>query len=212
MKQHLALATLLLAMASPAVHAADGPWMVRVRAVNLDMANDSASIPALGVPSDAIQASSKVIPEVDISYFMTQNIAAELILTYPQKHDVNVTASALGPFKAGSFKHLPPTLLLQYHFMPDAAFGPYVGAGINYTRVSGVNLAVPGVTGLHLDRDSVGAALQIGFDFKLSDNMYLNVDLKKIYIQSDIRTDAGVKVSEVKLDPLAIGVGIGWRF
>lgn len=215
MKQHFALATLatlLLTMASPAVHAADGAWMVRARAVNLDMANESAAIPALAVPADAIQASSKVIPEVDISYFMTQRIAAELILSYPQKHDINVTGSALGPFKAGSFKHLPPTLLLQYHFMPDATFRPYVGAGINYTRISGVNLAVPGVTGLHLDRDSVGGALQIGFDFKIADDMYLNFDIKKIYIRSDIRSDAGVKVSEVKLDPLAIGVGIGWRF
>lgn len=212
MKQYLAFAALSLAMASTAVHAADGAWMVRARAVNLDMANESTAIPALGVPSNAIQASDKVIPEVDISYFMTQRIAAELILSYPQKHDINVADSALGPFKAGTFKHLPPTLLLQYHFMPDASFRPYVGAGINYTRISSVSLAVPGVTGLHLDRDSIGGALQIGFDYKLSDNMYLNFDVKKIYIQSDVRTDAGVKVSEVKLDPLAIGVGIGWRF
>lgn len=212
MKHQLALVLATAALASTAAHAAEGSWMVQARAVNLDMANESAAIPALAVPNDAIQVSNKTIPEVDVSYFVTKNLAAELILTYPQKHDVNVTGSALGPFKAGTFKHLPPTLTLQYHFMPDAQFRPYVGAGINYTKISGVSLAVPGVTGLRLDSDSVGGALQLGCDVKVAENVYVNFDIKKIYIRSDVRSTAGAKLSEVKLDPLAVGVGIGWRF
>lgn len=208
----LVLAIASAALAAPGAFAAEGPLMVRVRAVNLDMENKSDAIPALAVPSDAIRASDKTIPEVDISYFIGRNIAAELVLTVPQKHDVEVTQSAIGGFKAGTFKHLPPTLTLQYHFLPDGRFRPYVGAGINYTRFSSVNLAVPGVTPLRLENDSWGGALQAGFDVKLTENLFLNLDVKKIYIGTDIKDDAGTVVSHLKADPLAIGVGLGWRF
>ena len=56
----------------------------------------------------------KTIPELDISYFFTPNIAAELVLTVPQEHRVYLNGTDIG-----SFKHLPPTLTLQYHFMPQ---------------------------------------------------------------------------------------------
>lgn len=212
MKRLLALTFTSVAFAAPSAFAADSPWMVRVRAVNLDTANDSGAIPLLAVPSDAIHVSNKTIPEVDISYFFTKNIAAELILTVPQKHDVKVTQSAIGSFKAGSFKHLPPTLTLQYHFLPDSQFRPYIGAGVNYTSITDDNLAVPGVTKLHLENDSWGGALQVGFDVKLTENLFLNLDVKKIYISSDVMAPGLGKVSWVKVDPLAIGVGLGWRF
>ncbi|MDP1635601.1 MAG: OmpW family outer membrane protein [Gallionellaceae bacterium] len=212
MKRLLALAVASTALSAPAAFAADGPWMVRVRAVNLDTANKSGAIPLLAVPADAIHVSSKTIPEVDISYFFTKNIAAELILTVPQKHDVKVTQSAIGAFKAGSFRHLPPTLTLQYHFLPDSQFRPYIGAGINYTRITNDDLAVPGVTKLHLENDSWGGALQAGFDVKLGKSLFLNLDVKKIYIRSDVTAPGLGKISHVKVDPLAVGIGLGWRF
>jgi outer membrane protein len=164
------------------------------------------------VPADAIHVSNKTIPEVDISYFFTKTIAAELILTVPQKHGVKVTQSAIGAFKAGSFRHLPPTLTLQYHFLPDNQFRPYIGAGINYTRITNDDLAVPGVTKLHLENDSWGGALQAGFDVKLGKNLFLNLDVKKIYIRSDVTAPGLGKISHVKVDPLAVGIGLGWRF
>lgn len=193
--------------AAPAM-AEEGSFMVRVRAVNLDPANDSDAIPALGVSADAIHVNDKVIPEVDFTYFLTKNIAAELVLTYPQKHDVSLSGT-----KIGTFKHLPPTLTLQYHFQPDAQFRPYIGAGVNYTRITSVNLAVPGVGALDLENDSFGGALQAGFDVKLNQNWYLNMDVKKVWIKSDLTLKAtGTKVSAVGVDPVLLGVGIGYRF
>ena len=208
----------LLAMSSAAAFpalAAEGNWMVRARAVYIDPADKSeagsgALNPTL-LPADAIHVSSETIPEVDISYFFTRNLAAELILTYPQKHKVSI---ASGPLQEsiGSFKHLPPTLTLQYHFLPDGQFRPYVGAGINYTRISSVKLHsnAAGVD-LDLDRDSWGGALQAGFDYKLGQNLYLNFDVKKVYIEADVKLN-GAKVSKVKVDPLLVGIGLGWRF
>ena len=173
------------------------PWQVRVRALHLDSENGGAAGDA------GVSINNKWIPEVDVSYFFTPNIAAELVLTYPQKQDVRLDGT-----KIGTFKHLPPTLLLQYHFMPEAAFSPYVGAGINYTRISGVDLA----NGLQLDSSSVGGALQIGADYKINKNWLINFDIKKVQISSDVKTASGAKISSVKIDPWLIGVGVGYRF
>ncbi|WP_460840741.1 OmpW/AlkL family protein [Noviherbaspirillum agri] len=180
---------------------AQGPLLVRARAVHIDTANKSSDEGA-GVPKDAITISNKTIPEIDISYFITPNIAAELILTYPQKHKVYAAGT-----KIGTFKHLPPTLSLQYHFTPEAKISPYVGAGVNYTRISDEKLN----GGLRLENDSFGYALQAGVDFKLDKNWSINLDVKKVQIRADVKAGS-TKVSEVKVDPLLIGVGIGYRF
>jgi len=58
----------------------------------------------------------------------------------------------------------PPTLTGKYNFLPDRAFQPYIGAGLNVTRIMDVNLQVPTVGRLTLDRTSVGVAAQGGFD------------------------------------------------
>lgn len=190
-----------------------GNWMVRLRAVEIDTANKSDPVPALGIPGDAITVNNKTIPEIDISYFFTPNIAAELVLTVPQKQTVTVQRSVLGgPVEIGSFKQLPPTLMLQYHFMPDATFRPYVGAGINYTRISSVDLYVPGVGSLGLDSSSFGLALGAGIDIAIAKNLFLNFDVKKLQIGSDVRDPFGVAISTVKIDPWLYGVGIGYRF
>jgi len=212
----------LIAGLSPAAFAqstdlppATGNWMVRLRAVNLTAANKSDAVPALAIPADAIQINNKAFPEFDVSYFFTPNIAAELILTYPQQQDVTVMQSALGgPTKIGSFRHLPPILTMQYHFTPPSQlprFKPYVGAGINYTRISNVDLQVPGVGQLELSKNSFGPALQIGFDYRLTDRVYFNVDLKKTWISADVKL-AGQTISKVKVDPWLLGIGLGYRF
>ncbi len=181
---------------------APSPWMVRARIVNLDTANRSDAVPALALAADQITVNSKAIPEFDISYFFTPNIAAELVLTVPQKHTVSVAGASVG-----TFKHLPPTLLLQYHFMPDAKVSPYIGAGVNYTRISNVSLA----GGLGLENNSTGLALQAGVNFRLDRHWSLNVDVKKGLIRSDVFA-AGARISRVEIDPVLFGVGVGYRF
>ena len=198
MKKNLLAVAVLCALTSGAAFAqqAESPWLVRVRAVHLDSANKDST--GLG-----LSVNNKTIPEVDISYFFNKNVAAELILTVPQKHDLS--SSVLGG-RIGSLKHLPPSLLLQYHF--DApGFKPYVGAGVNYTRFSNVNLPA----GVDIDRNSFGGALQVGVDIPLSKNLYLNFDVKKVYIKTDVFA-GGAKQGTFKVDPVLVGVGLGWRF
>jgi len=189
-----------------------GNWLARARAVRLDTANKSDPIPSLAIPSDAITVNNKTIPEVDVTYFFTPNIAAELVLTVPQKQTVTVRQSALGgPVDIGTFEHLPPTLMLQYHFMPEAKIRPYAGVGLNYTRISSVNLFVPTVGRLDLDHSSWGLAAGGGVDIELAKNWFLNFDVKKVQIRSDV-TQFGQKLSTVKLDPWLFSAGVGYRF
>jgi len=171
------------------------PWMVRVHALNLDSANkDSTGLD--------LTVNNKVFPEVDISYFFTPNIAAELVLTYPQKHTVKA-----GGTEIGTLKHLPPTLSLQYHFTDMGAFKPYVGAGLNYTHFSSVNLPA----GVDIKRNSYGLAVGAGFDYDIQKNVYLNVDVKKVQIKTTVSA-GGSDIGDFKVDPLLVGVGVGFRF
>jgi outer membrane protein len=198
----LAVSALLLTLA-PATASAqtEQPWLLRLRAVQLDSANrDSTGLD--------LSINNKVIPEFDVSYFFTPQWAAELVLTYPQKQTVRA-----GGTDIGSLKHLPPTLTLQYHLTQWGAFQPYVGAGVNYTRFSSVSFIPAVQTALQpsLSKNSFGLAAQAGFDYEIAKNTVLNFDLKKVQIRTDVRS-AGTKVGEFKVDPWLIGVGIGWRF
>lgn len=188
--------------ASAGAAAQESPWLVRVRAVHIDPANKSDPIGGVGA-SDRLHVSSKWIPEFDVSYYFTPNWAAELILTVPQKHTVTLDGASIG-----TFKHLPPTLTAQYHFLPGTAVDPYVGAGVNYTLLSDVNL-LNGAA--RLEHDSVGLALQAGVDIKLDKQWSINLDVKKVQIRSDVDI-AGARASQVKVDPLLLGVGVGYRF
>ena len=197
------LATLsLTGVAMGSAVAQESPWLVRVRAVHLDTADKSDPVGGVGA-SDRLTVSDKTIPEFDVSYFFTPNLAAELVLTYPQKHDVYLDGANIG-----TFKHLPPSLLLQYHFTPDAPLSPYVGAGINYTTLSKVRLLNGQAS---LEHDSVGLVLQAGLDYAIDRQWSLNLDVKKAQIRSDVMI-GGAKASRVKVDPLMIGVGVGYRF
>lgn len=177
------------------VAAQESPWLVRVRAVNLDSANKDSTGLDLSI-------NDKVIPEVDITYFLTPNLSAELVLTYPQKHTLKAGAAEIG-----SLKHLPPTLTAQYRFTGLGAFTPYVGAGLNYTRFSSVNLPA----GVSIDKNSFGLAVQAGVDVPLSNQLSLNFDVKKVQIRTDVSA-GGADIGKFKVDPLLVGVGVGWRF
>jgi len=197
-KKSMLLAAVLAGLAAPAwaQTSGDSPWLVRLRAVHLNSANGDST--GLG-----LTINNKWIPEADVSYFFTPNIAAELILTYPQRHSVYAGGAAIG-----SLRHLPPTLTLQYHFTNSSPFTPYVGAGLNYTRFSSVDLLGGGAD---VKRNSFGPALQVGASYALTKNLSLNLDVKKVWIKTDVYA-GGNKAGTFKVDPVLVGVGLGYRF
>lgn len=182
--------------------AQESPWQVRVRADYLMPSNKSDAVGGVGA-SDRLHVNAKLMPDIDISYFFTPNWATELVLSYPQTQSVFLDGK-----KIGGFKHLPPTLTMQYHFLPQNQFSPYLGAGLNYTRISSVDL-LDGAG--RLNKNSWGLAFQAGVDYKLDKHWSLNLDVKKLMIQSDVFA-GGAKISTVKVDPWLVGMGVGYRF
>lgn len=173
-------------------------WQARFRLVSV--------IPSPGDDIDGadVDISTAFIPELDFTYFFTKNIAAELILG-TSKHDVDVEGTSLGHVWL-----LPPTLNLQYHFYADN-FKPYVGAGINYTIFYGVDEG--DAVGMDYD-NAVGFSLQAGVDYNLNEKWFLNLDVKKLLLKTDVVVDGGEGVLpvEVNIDPLVIGLGVGLKF
>ncbi|MES1998399.1 MAG: OmpW family outer membrane protein [Pseudomonadota bacterium] len=170
-------------------------WMMRVRA--LDIVPQVSTSPSLA----GLDVSSEWTPEIDFTYFVTPHIGMELILA-TQRHEVTLNGASLG-----KLSHLPPTLTVQYHFQPTPTIKPYVGAGINYTHFYNVDLA-PGLT---IDRNSFGGALQAGVDIAVTQNGYINLDVKKIWINTDIKS-GGTKLTNLEINPVVWGVGYGFRF
>ncbi len=183
------------------VAAQESPWMVRTRAVYVDMVNNDTTAANLN-----LNVSNKTIPEVDISYFFNKNVAAELILTVPQKQHVYSGGSRIG-----SFKHLPPTLTAQYHFTNFNGYKPYVGAGLNFTKIANEYITYQNPNDTHLSNNSVGAAFQVGVDIPLTKQVSFNVDVKKVYLKSHVYA-GGTDIGTLKLDPVLVGVGVGYRF
>jgi len=180
-----------------------GNWLVRGRVLNLQSDNGGSTNPDL-----KLSVNDKTFPEVDISYFYTPNFAVELVLTYPQKHDIRSDGTTVG-----SLKHLPPTLLAQYHFTGLGGFRPYVGAGINYTMFSSVKFDPAVEAALHpsIKKSSVGAALQAGVDFPVGSGWVINLDVKKVQIKTDVKS-SGTKIGDFKVDPTLLSIGAGLRF
>lgn len=191
------------ALFASAVQAQESPWLVRTRAVYIDFQNKQSDGLPLG-GSTKVEADSRWIPEVDISYFFTKNIATELVLTYPQEIDIKV-----GGTKQGTIKALPPSLMLQYHYTELGDFKPYAGVGLNYTIFTKRSNILGGAA--QVDSSSLGLAAQVGLDYALDKNWSLNLDVKYIQMSTDVKV-GGNKVGSVGLNPYTIGLGVGYRF
>jgi outer membrane protein len=197
----LAVMTLAAPLTAQALGSDAGNWLVRGRALHLSSANGDTT--GLG-----LSINDKTFPEVDISYFLTPNIATELVLTYPQKHTLSSNGSEIG-----TLKHLPPTLLLQYHLTGLGGLRPYAGLGVNFTNFSDVEFKPAVVAALHpnVKRTSVGLAVQLGMDVPLSGGWLLNLDVKKAKLATDVYAGTAT-AGKFTIDPVLFSVGAGLRF
>jgi outer membrane protein len=232
----IVIAALVAAAFAPALAQAEaGDFVVRLRATYINPDESSklgSTVNNLGLgnlmsPGASLGVDSNTIPELDFSYYITKNIAAELILATGTRHDVKIqgdSATVFGNQNLGSVNLLPPTLTVQWHFMPDQTFDPYAGVGLSYVRALDHNLTasqgtVVGLVGgpvpIHIDRNAWGPAVQAGFDVNLKDKWLVNFDVKKIWFGTDVKANLGplapgwTKIDSLDVDPWVISVGFG---
>ncbi len=219
-----AIAAGFMGMSSAQAYEA-GDMILRVGAasVNPEDESDEAKIGGtdvadiLGVSSVTVSADDNIQIGITGTYMLTPNWGIELLAATPFSHDVDLVVDGSGE-KLGSIKHLPPTLSLQYYFMGSGSkFQPYVGVGLNYTLFFSEELTGDaedaGFSNLKLD-DSIGLAVEAGFDYAIDEHWLINAAVWKIDIGTTAEVDLAGSTVEVDydLDPWAFMVGVGYKF
>ena len=224
-KSLLALTALAALAAGPALAHDEGTWILRAGVGTVDPKSDNLKFEFEG-DSLTLKVDSGTSAVFSGTYMFTPKWGLDILAAVPFEHDIKATVTSggeSGTVKIGLTKHLPPTVSLQYHFIPDGKFQPYFGVGVNWTMFSDEKLvselADPevGLDKLKLD-DSTGVALQIGGDFVMESNWVFNIDVRWINIETDtwLGGDALggelVKIGTTKIDPLVYSLSFGYRF
>ncbi|WPP03440.1 OmpW/AlkL family protein [Methylocella tundrae] len=201
---------------APALPEAFQPFQVRLRAVGVlpegggILQNNATG----GFVSGGVKASDAVIPELDVSYFFTKNIAIEAVCCVSY-HNLFLKGGTLNGSYIGHTLLFPPTVLLQYHVTTLGAFQPYAGVGVNYTHFFSVHPDGQILNSLSLG-DSWGVAGQIGFDYMIDDHWGLNFDVKKLLMNTRVNATVAPGIASVSgnaaISPWLIGAGITYRF
>ena len=212
MRKSLLTASLLaLAVAAPMAHAFEaGDIIVRAGAITVDPQEDSSELKVGGADVAGTKATldSDTQLGLNFAYMITNNIGIELLAATPFSHDVSLNGA-----KAGSFKHLPPTVSLQHYFNADGKVSPFVGAGLNYTWTFSEDSTNGGpISGADLSiGNSFGFAGQLGLRFSASKDWDVVVDARYIDISADVSVN-GTNVGEATVDPMVYSIMVGKRF
>lgn len=173
--------------------------------------------------------------------------SAELVLGVPPKHDVKLRSGSprLSPDDSfpdpiaslkvqrttekltaadgqvvATVKQVAPTLFVNYTFLDDSsAWRPYVGVGINYTRMK----AESNATGDALYNDgpvriklshSIGPALQAGLRYQFDKTWSVNVGWAVAKIDNDlrIRTNRSEQRADFSFYPSVWSATVGYSF
>lgn len=181
-----------------------GDFLIGLGAIGV-LPNNGGSTSIGGTP----EASNAATAQLDFTYFLSPMLSLNLIAATTQ-HDVSARGTALGDVKLGHVWVLPPTLTAQIHPFPAARFSPYVGAGLNYTIF--YNEKKGQANSISYD-DNIGYALQAGIDYAIAGAWSLNIDVKKLWLSTDVKANVGIPVkADVDLNPWIFGVGVGYRF
>jgi outer membrane protein len=189
-----AMLVALMTLGSARVEATEGDWLFRVGAHQIDPKSNNHPV---------VRVDSGTSLTLSATYFLTHNVAFELLGAAPSNHDIRLVD---GGTRVGKTRHLPPTFSVQWHFAPEAqTFKPYVGAGLNYTAFFDEKTSGP-LAGSKLELDSsLGLSAELGMDVALTDDWAVNFNVRWFDIDSDAKLD-GADLGTVEIDPYAYGV------
>jgi outer membrane protein len=197
-----------------------GDVVVRLAINDITPLVGSSHIDGIGGHVDVTSASQ---PELDLSYFATDNISLQLIAT-ATRHEISANDTSLTPLLGSkidlaSTYVLPPAVVAQYHFFPHAIISPYVGAGIDFLWPFDTQENKAALGGTQIVQkvglsNAIGPVFDLGADYNISGPWFLNVDYKQVLDQVDARvhTALGLVKARVQLDPAVLSIGIAYRF
>jgi outer membrane protein OmpA-like peptidoglycan-associated protein len=179
-----------------------GDWILRAGASWSDPQGNGAELPA----STTIEIDNAG-PELsgDVTWMFAEHWGVEFFTTLPFEHDL-IRRDTRGSAVAGNVELVPITLSLQYHFLPQATFRPYVGAGLTYGWVDGDEIPT-----YDFD-DDIGYGVGAGIDMGPADKpWFFNLAVKYIDLSIDGDVNTGGD-QEFEVDPLVYSAQVGYRF
>ena len=213
-------AGMALAAAAPALAGDEsGNFMVRVLGTVVHPDTDATvSTGGAVLPGADADVSTEVVPALTLTYFLTKNVAVELFCCFA-RHEVEGEGILAPLGEIADTWIFPPALTLQYHFDRWGSFKPYVGAGLQYINFfsEGTGDNRLGATDVEID-DAVGFTLQAGVDVALGNRWYLNADVKKTWLDTEVTWHNNALLTgndvraDVDIDPWLFSVGLGYRF
>ena len=173
-------------------------WSVRTRGV---MTGNSAESDPAG-----FQMYSAITLEAALTRRLGGLLSWELAVR-TESREVDYQPGTDPAYRQGSLELLPVSLLLQVRPRMSGRFHAYAGGGLTFTTTwekSGVLDSMDVAS--HL-----GPAIQLGLDYDLSAAVLFNLDLRWNGLTTKIE-NGGVPYTSLKVDPITIGLGVGFRF
>jgi outer membrane protein len=208
--------------AAGAAHAQSaGQWLLRGGVTYIEARTRSGDLTAASLPSTKVDVGNSTRLSGGLTYMLTDDIGIDAPLALPFRHDI-VGASAIGGVgKIGDVHALPITLLAQYRLLPaSSAFRPYVGAGLTYAKFykEKATAALSGITGgspanpttLSV-KSRFGPTLELGASYAFNSRWYVDAAYAKTFLKTKATLSTGQTI-DVKLDPNAFMLGLGYRF
>ncbi|MFZ4289107.1 OmpW/AlkL family protein [Variovorax sp. HJSM1_2] len=220
----LALAGLVLSTlaATGTAHAqAAGSWMVRGGVTHLMPDVDSGYMTAPSLPGTQVDVGNDTKLSGGVTYMLTDNWAIDLPLALPFKHEIVGAGAIAGVGTLGTVKALPITLFMQYRFAEaNTSLRPYLGAGLTYSKLYDEtgSATLSGITGgspsnpTLLSADSrFGLTLQAGLTYRFDEHWFVDGAVVKSFVKTKATLSTGQTI-DVKLNPLVLMLGVGYKF
>ncbi|MCG7488333.1 outer membrane protein OmpW [Vibrio sp. Of14-4] len=192
----------------------EGDFIVRAGVATVSPNDSSGDV--LNSSGSHFSVDSNTQLGLTFGYMFTDNISFEVLAATPFSHKISTNHNNLG--EIAETKHLPPTFMLEYYFgNADSEIRPYVGAGINYTMFFDEELngrgKGAGLSDLSLD-DSWGLAANVGIDYMINEDWFLNASVWYADIDTTAKYKAGATEysTDVEIDPWVFMIGGGYKF
>jgi outer membrane protein len=205
-----------LALAATGASAQESPWSIHAGPAAVRLHIDTAPEAPRGtpVPGGGLSATNSNILAFEVGYQLAPEWNARLTFGVPPTTDVAGTGTLAPLGKAGEIKYGPAVLTVTRALGQFGPVTPYLGGGVSYLKVFST---ADGALANFRVANAWGGALQVGAELALNTRLGLFVDLKKIFLSTDVTGTVPAfggapAYARVKIDPFVVHAGVSYRF
>ncbi|MEJ6021032.1 OmpW/AlkL family protein [Ramlibacter sp. PS4R-6] len=219
MNKKLAFIAAAFAAAACGAHAQPaGSLTFRVGATMISPDVRSGDLSAPSLPGTKVDVGDSTQLGGGITYMVTDNIAIDLPLALPFRHELTGDGAIAGAGKIGEVRSFPVTLIAQWRFgAANAQMRPYVGAGLTYAktyreRSTGTLSALTGGSPTTFKVGSkLAPTLAAGLTYNVNEKWFVEGVVHKTFLKQTAKLSTGQSI-DLKVDPWAFSIGVGTRF